>query len=79
MSAIYVKPVTARAAMLCCTCCDTWQSPTFIYEGCGPHVRACEPAFLEGWRVFFSGHREYAYCPTCKPTVPMELVHGSAN
>ena len=76
MSGINVKTHQARATLRCDKCRAEWKSALYFPRKWGDEVRACEPAFSAGWRVFAGARSQRSYCPECKPTVQMILVHG---
>ena len=75
MSAISVNPIIATASMVCNRCHERWESDEFTSSRWGDEVRACQPAFDLGWRVYVGGRSQLAYCPLHEPSRDMRIIH----
>ncbi|WP_433673761.1 hypothetical protein [Microbacterium gorillae] len=77
MSGINVKPVTAKATLYCDKCGNRWESRLYEPQRWGDEVPMIREALAVGWRIYMAGRGQRTYCPSCAPSKPMRLVHGT--
>lgn len=78
MSGIGVQAVTAKATLYCDRCGSRWASRLYQPQRFGDEVPMIRPALAIGWRIYAASRGQRTYCPSCAPTKPMRLVHGTA-